>query len=179
VLGLPAIWILRLSHRVGRDFRVTTHLGLVGRAFGAKGMYYSGDKDKEMEKSILRVNERWGGEFKVIYTRQPIKLVNGWREKGVLIHLTMYGLPIDDVISEIRGLNKDILVVVGGAKVPSIYYSLADYNIAITHQPHSEIAALAIFLDRFYKGEQLKFEFSDAKIRVVPCEKGKRLYKGP
>jgi tRNA (cytidine56-2'-O)-methyltransferase len=32
------ITVLRLSHRVGRDERVTTHVGLTARAFGASGI---------------------------------------------------------------------------------------------------------------------------------------------
>ena len=44
-------------------------------------------------------------------------------------------------------LESEILVVVGGAKVSGTIFELADYNIAIGHQPHSEVAALAVFLD--------------------------------
>lgn len=35
------IYILRLGHRPKRDRRVTTHVILVARAFGAKGVYIS------------------------------------------------------------------------------------------------------------------------------------------
>ena len=31
-------------------------------------------------------------------------------------------------------------------------YGLADYNVAVTGQPHSEISSLALFLDHLYEG---------------------------
>ena len=174
---MPEIWVLRLSHRIHRDIRVTTHLGLVARAFGANGMYYSGDRDVEMESSILRVNERWGGDFKVKYIRKPLLLVKDWSNMGITVHLTMYGLPVDDVINDIRKVDKNILIIVGGAKVPGTYYSISDYNVSITNQPHSEIAALAIFLDRYYKGGEMNLEFPGAKFRVIPTSKGKKILR--
>jgi len=175
---LKEIWILRLSHRIVRDARVTTHVALVGRAFGAKGMYYTGDRDKELEEKIRSVVDSWGGDFKVIYVESPLKLVRSWKEKGgVVIHLTMYGINIDDKINEIRNMDRDMLVIVGSEKVPRIYYEISDYNIAIGHQPHSEVAALAIFLDRIYMGRELKLKFKNAKIEIVPKEKGKMVRK--
>ncbi len=71
-----------------------------------------------------------------------------WRRNGeVVVHLTMYGINIDDVIDEIAGLNRDILIAIGAKKVLSFFYEIADYNVAIGHQLRSEIAALAVFLD--------------------------------
>ncbi|MGC2387528.1 MAG: hypothetical protein WA460_10645, partial [Nitrososphaeraceae archaeon] len=54
-------------------------------------------------------------------------------------------------------------------------YTLADYNVAIGNQPHSEIGALSIFLDRVFKGEELKKNFRGAKLRIIPNGKGKRV----
>jgi len=71
-----------------------------------------------------------------------------WRRNGeVVVHLTMYGINIDDVIDEIAGLNKDIPIAIGAKKVPRFFYEIADYNVGIGHQPRSEIAALAVFID--------------------------------
>ncbi|NIS35916.1 MAG: tRNA (cytidine(56)-2'-O)-methyltransferase, partial [Actinobacteria bacterium] len=39
-----------------------------------------------------------------------------------------------------------LLVVVGAAKVSFDVYEAADWNVAVTNQPHSEVAALAVFL---------------------------------
>ncbi|NIU84342.1 MAG: tRNA (cytidine(56)-2'-O)-methyltransferase, partial [Candidatus Thorarchaeota archaeon] len=41
--------------------------------------------------------------------------------------------------------------------------------------PHSEIAALAIFLDRLFQRKELKRRFEGAKIKVTPQERGKKI----
>jgi tRNA (cytidine56-2'-O)-methyltransferase len=51
---------------------------------------------------------------------------------------------------------------------------MSDFNMSIGNQPHSECAALAIFLDRFFEGKELVKEFKKAKIKVVPQERGKK-----
>ncbi len=54
---------------------------------------------------------------------------------------------------------------------------MADINVAVSNQPHSEVAALAIFLDRLYKGEELNIMFGDSKIKVIPMERGKKVIR--
>ena len=94
---------------------------------------------------------------------------------GIIIHLTMYGIELSNIVDDLRKMSdKDLLVIVGGAKVPGSVYQLADYNIAIGHQPHSEIAALSVFLDNLNKGEGRKRKYPDAKINVIPTEHGKQ-----
>ncbi|WP_192806472.1 RNA methyltransferase [Saccharolobus islandicus] len=46
------IYVLRLGHRPARDKRVTTHVILVARAFGAKGVYIEG-KDGKNDKIYI------------------------------------------------------------------------------------------------------------------------------
>ncbi len=170
------VYVLRLGHRPERDKRITTHVGLVARAFGAHGFILADVSDDKVITSLLDVVERWGGPFNIIQGVNSIKYIKEWKNKGgEVIHLTMYGEPIDFVIDEIRYSPKDKLVIVGAEKVPRIYYELADYNIAIGNQPHSEVAALAIFLDRLYEGRELYLKFSKWKIRVVPQKRGKRI----
>jgi Uncharacterized protein conserved in archaea len=104
-------------------------------------------------------------------------MVKEWKNDcGKVIHLTMYGINIKNAIGEIQKENK-ILVVIGAEKVPRELYELADYNVSIGNQPHSEIAALAIFLDRIFKGKQLKKEFKGAKLKIIPMPKGKMVVK--
>ncbi len=173
---LRKIWILRLTHRRERDKRVTTHVGLVARAFGASGMYYSGERDSKLEEKIADINKRWGGDFKVIYINKTIDLIKKWRiEGGLIVHLTMYGIPLPKVIDSIR--NNDLLIILGSEKVRKVYYMLSDYNISITNQPHSEIAALAVLLDYLYKGSEFKFEFYGGKFKIIPSEKSKKVVK--
>ncbi|MHA1952530.1 MAG: tRNA (cytidine(56)-2'-O)-methyltransferase [Candidatus Heimdallarchaeaceae archaeon] len=168
--------VLRLLHRIIRDKRMTTHLALTARAFGASSFFYSGDHDSGVEESINDVALDWGGEFNVRYLEKPSNFIKEWKgENGIVTHLTMYGIELSDLIENIRNtLDKNLLVVVGGAKVPGFIYELADYNIAIGHQPHSEIAALSVFLDNLSKGEARKIKHSDAKINIIPSERGKQ-----
>ena len=57
-------------------------------------------------------------------------------------------------------------------KVPAEVYQRADFNVSVGNQPHSEIAALAIFLDRFTEGKAL-YEDRHGKMTVIPNERGK------
>lgn len=165
--------ILRIGHRPERDQRVTTHVGLTGRALGARGMYLAAS-DKGVVQSIADVTERWGGEY---FCEDNVKwrsCIKEWKaEGGVVVHLTMYGLNLPDVIGEIRP-NGKILVIVGAEKVPGEIYGLADYNVAVTGQPHSEISSLALFLDHLFAGMELKNEFPGAKIHIIPSKAGKQ-----
>lgn len=171
------ISILRLSHRIVRDKRVTTHLALVGRAFCAKKMYYSGDRDPSIENKIREVNERFGGDFQVIYIDDPVKFVSNWRkEGGTAIHLTMYGIPLTHLLDELRRKER-ILLIVGSEKVPRVYYEIVDYNVSITNQPHSEIAAIAVFLDRVLDGLEFTHEFSGGAYRIIPSSRDKKLIR--
>jgi tRNA (cytidine56-2'-O)-methyltransferase len=167
------IVVLRLGHRPERDQRVTTHVGLLSRALGARGMYLAGD-DKGIVQSIKRVVEQWGGDFFIEDKVKWRRCIDDWkRSGGIVVHLTMYGIPIRDFEGEIKTHEK-ILVIVGAEKVPGEVYGLADYNISVTGQPHSEIASLSVFLDRIFGGEELGLEFPGAKIKVVPCRQGKK-----
>lgn len=174
---MTRVVVLRLGHRPKRDKRVTTHVGLVARAFGASGLIIAGVKDEDVVRRLKRVCEVWGRkDFEVIDGVDPLDYIGNWKASGgAVVHLTMYGLHIDDVMDEIKSLKKNILVIVGAAKVPRVYYELSDYNVAIGHQPHSEIAALAIFLDRLYDGEELKLIYPDAKLCIEPSPRGKRV----
>ncbi|MEA2003479.1 MAG: tRNA (cytidine(56)-2'-O)-methyltransferase [archaeon] len=171
------ITLLRLGHRLGRDSRITTHCGLVARAFGAGRVILSGDYDKKIVDSLKGVSEQWGGDFEVDYDRQWMKVIKKFKEDGaVVVHLTMYGMNLQDKIDEVRKTckGKDVLVVVGSQKVPGEVYELSDYNIAVGNTPHSEISALALFLDRFFCGKQLDKKQENGKISIIPQERGKK-----
>jgi tRNA (cytidine56-2'-O)-methyltransferase len=129
-----------------------------------------------LEESIGRVAPEWGGQFAFGFSGSWRRVISGWR--GRIIHLTMYGLPVREVIPEIRGEGSDVLVVVGGAKVPGEVYGLADWNVGVTSQPHSEVSALAVFLHELREGEELGLAFPGARKRVVPQARGKRVDVG-
>ena len=128
--------------------------------------------------SIEKVSKSWGGGFKVSYVQNWAKKITEWKRMGgKVIHLTMYGLPLMQVIDQIRSLMEPLLIVVGGAKVPRRVYEMADYNVSVTSQPHSEISALALFLHELFEGEELSISFDDAKLRIVPQERGKKVLR--
>ncbi len=171
------IVVLRLGHRPERDKRVTTHVGLVGRAFGANGMLLASN-DKGIERSIREVTSRWGGDFFVRTGVNWKEEVTNWkREEGKVCHLTMYGENILDVINEVRAKSERIMIIVGAEKVPYDVFEAADWNIAAGNQPHSEIAALCLFLDYLQQGKELKEKFDNAKLEIVPKRRGKELKK--
>lgn len=168
--------ILRLGHRYVRDYRATTHLALVARAFGAEKMLVSSIED-EVKESVDKVNKQWGGEFKIEEISTNWKsIVKEWKDKGnIVVHLTMYGININDIIDEIKRY-KDIMVIVGAEKVPREAFELSNYNVAIGNQPHSEIAALAVFLDRYFEGKELYKDFK-GRLRIKPSNKYKIVEK--
>lgn len=162
-----------MGHRAGRDPRLTTHLALVARAFGASRMLLH-PPDDALADRIAAVRSAWGGSFDVVGC--PV-----WREAlrafdGPVVHLTMYGTPLERAVPSLRRARR-LLVVVGGAKVPADLYRLADHNLAVGNQPHSEVAALALLLDRVV-GAPSAARWSGARQRIVPSARGKRVRTG-
>ena len=165
--------VLRYGHRIARDFRVTSHCALVARAFGAKKIIICGAEDPALAKRAEKISKHWGGSFQVSFADQWRREIEKYRSEGFkIIHLTMYGVPVTKKMKQIQK-NKKLLIVIGSQKVERAVYDTADLNISITLQPHSEIAALAVFLDRLFEGKFLSKEFKNSKIAISPKEKGK------
>jgi tRNA (cytidine56-2'-O)-methyltransferase len=172
--GEPDLCVLRLGHRPGRDERMSTHVGLTARALGADRVVFTGKAEGPRE-TVADITERFGGPFAVEVSESYRPLLEEF--DGRVIHLTMYGLPVQEVEDELKSAHRTepLLVVVGAEKVPFDVYEAADYNVAVTNQPHSEVASLAVFLDRLHGGRELDREWMDADRRVVPKERGKRV----
>lgn len=172
------IVILRIGHRVQRDQRITTHVALTARTLGAEGMLLDSD-DSGIEKSINEVTQRWGGTFYVRRITNWKNEIRNWKENGgKVLHLTMYGVNLPDVINEV--ITENLLIIVGAEKVPPELYGLADWNVAVGNQPHSEVAALALVLDRLASSsgiEPLKTQFSGGEVEIVPKSRGKEVRK--
>ena len=170
------IVVLRLGHRPERDKRITTHVALTARAFGADKIIISAEEDEHVRESVEDVVKRWGGPFEITFDPRWKKILREWR--GTIVHLTMYGTHIDDAMPKLKEelkAGKDFLIVVGAEKVPREVYELAHYNVAVGNQPHSEVAALAVFLDRLLDGEGLRKSFDNARLKIIPQERGKRV----
>lgn len=173
--------VLRLGHRPGRDDRMTTHVALTARALGADRAILVGEAGQARE-TVTDITDRFGGPFDVTVTDAWRPTLHDW--DGTVVHLTMYGEPVESAVGSIRGQvgidgddpgGDDLLLVVGAGKVDFEVYDHADWNVGVTNQPHSEVAALAVFLDRLFRGRELDREWADADRRVVPQSTGKRV----
>ena len=169
------IEIVRIGQRLVRDDRVTTHVALVSRSFGAEKIFMT-EVNPEIKDTLDKINKTWGGNFVVEFIDKWKPIVKKKKEENFrVVHLTMYGESINDIQEKIRK-EEDLLVVVGAEKVPREIYELADFNVGIGSQPHSEISALAILLDRIQKGKQFDRPFPDAKRKIIPTKKGKNVH---
>lgn len=162
------IVILRAGHRIDRDKRVTTHVALVARVFGADKILVT-TKDSTLEKTIRSVCHRFGGNFEIATGVNAKQVIDQW--KGTIIHLTMYGEELETAVSKINSKD-DLLIIVGSEKVPAYFYEAADFNIAVGNQPHSEVAAVAIFLDRITQGVWSTKKFHGT-LEILPSQRGK------
>jgi tRNA (cytidine56-2'-O)-methyltransferase len=169
--------VLRWGHRP-RDSRVTSHIFLTARAFGASSVIVSDVQDESLQNTAQKIGSSWGGQFRLEMGIPWRTAIKEWRlGGGILVHLTMYGENIETtaVLQRIRSRGKPIMILVGSQKVPADFYDSADFNVAVGSQPHSEVAALAVFLDRLYHGVELRKRFRNAKIRVKSSRTGKKV----
>jgi tRNA (cytidine56-2'-O)-methyltransferase len=128
----------------------------------------------EIKDTVKKVNESWGGDFQIEFIDNWRKLLKLKKKSSKIVHLTMYGENINDVDEKIRQ-EDNILIVVGAEKVPRDVYEQADYNVAVGNQPHSEISALAVLLDRIQNGNQFSTKYNNARLEIVPTKKGKKV----
>ncbi len=156
---------------------MTTHVGLTARALGADRVLLP-DNAGQAAETVADITDRFGGPFEVEQTSELDATIDRW--PGVAVHLTMYGERVQDVAGDVRKAHRSepVLIVVGGEKVPFEVYEAADWNVAVTNQPHSEVAGLAVFLDRLFEGRELEREWVDAGRRVIPRATGKRVVDG-
>jgi len=168
------IEVVRIGQRLVRDDRVTTHVALVSRAFGAERIFMS-EVNPEIKDTVEKINKTWGGKFELEFINKWKSIVKKKKEENFkIVHLSMYGQNINIVQEELRK-EENMLIVVGAEKVPREIYELADYNVGVGSQPHSEISALAILLDRIQEGKQFEKDFTDAKRKIIPTKNGKNV----
>ncbi len=165
--------VLRLGHRRERDKRITSHLGLTARAFGADEVILAGEEDESALETWRSVSERFGGEFECRYETNPLSFLRrfakdaGDGKPGEIVHLTMYGESWRESLGVIER-NRPMVIVVGGTKVPGEVFRLAKYNISIGNQPHSEVAALGVFLESLIGQIDESTHFQGGDIQVIP-----------
>jgi len=168
--------VLRIGHRFFRDSRVTTHVCLTARALGADGVIIADREDKTVEASIREVGKRFGGNFSIESGKPWKRAIRDWKDQGgKVVHLTAYGLKLPHVIQAIDEGDKDILVVVGSEKMPGEVFKLADWNVSVTNQPMSEVAALAVFLDWHLQHGAFDMTFPNGQVQIVPSSDRKNI----
>src|SRR3972149_6867491 len=92
------VTVLRLGHRPSRDKRVTTHVALVARAFGASGILVD-VADPSLVRVVRGVVRNFGGEFVIETGVNWRRRLKAW--PGTVVHLTMYGESVDEAIPRI------------------------------------------------------------------------------
>ena len=168
--------VLRLDHRLKRDTRITTHVCLTARAFGASKIYLSGERDNKLMENVRDTASRFGGNFEIEYCEGYMGVINKWKaDGGKVVHLTMYGSQAHEVAPEVREDGSDILIIVGGSKVPGKVYKAADWNVSVTTQPHSEVSSLAVFQHLLMDGKEFELEFENPVLEVIPTAHGKNV----
>ncbi len=158
-----------MGHRIPRDQRITTHVALTARALGAAEILVD-RRDEELEATVADVVERFGGPFRIATGVRWREVIRRW--PGKVVHLTMYGQPLKEVLPDLPR-DKDLLVIVGAEKVPGEVFEVADWNIAVGHQPHSEVAALAVFLEKYFGEDAFRRTFEEGTVRIIPSPRGK------
>ena len=168
------IEVLRIGQRLVRDDRVTTHVALVSRAFGAQKIFMT-EINPEIKETLKKINQTWGSNFEIDYIDKWRPIIKKKKNEGFkIVHLTMYGENVNDAQEQIKN-EKKILIVVGAEKVPREVYEMSDYNVGVGNQPHSEISALAVLLDRIQEGKQFQKPFPGGKRKIIPTKKGKNV----
>jgi len=56
------IEVVRIGQRVVRDDRVTTHVALVSRSFGAEKIFMT-EVNPEIKDTLDKINNTWGGNL--------------------------------------------------------------------------------------------------------------------
>ena len=163
--------VLRIGHRPERDKRITTHVALTARAFGASRISFH-RADSRILDTVSDVCKKFGGDFKIETTSNPKRFLKDW--PGKIIHLTMFGISIDEEVDKIKELPEPLLFVVGAEKVPVWVFELSDYNIAIGNQPHSEVAALSVALSKIY-GNIYNQNFEGGEVKVIPSSERRNM----
>ena len=125
---------------------------------------YLSKPDSRVVTTIDEVVSKFGGDFEIEPLFNPRKFAKNW--EGRIVHLTMFGLPLEDFEDKLRKEQSPILFIVGAGKVPPWTFEYADYNISIGNQPHSEVSALAISLSRL--NENYVDQNFDGPLQVIP-----------
>ena len=81
------IEVVRIGQRLVRDDRVTTHVALVSRGFGAERIYMT-EINPEIKDTIGKINNTWGGNFEIEFIEKWKPVVKKKKDEGYkIVHL--------------------------------------------------------------------------------------------
>src|SRR3989475_10908877 len=128
---MARIVVLRMGHRIPRDWRLTTHVCLTARAMGADGVVIADIADKEVEGKVRDVVQRFGGGF-TLETGQPWEeAIRDWKDAGGTGgHATAYGLQLPADGDAILDTGPNVLAGIGAAKVPGGLFGVAGWKVS-------------------------------------------------
>ena len=142
---------------------------LTARAFGASSVIFTSTNaslNSRLKRYCSSISKKWGGNFNVQFTNAWKSYLESKRNYKK-VYLTRYGTPIKKQVYTLRSYRNIIIILSITEEIKS-FGELADFNISITSQPHSSIAAMAIFLNQYFAGRELSLNFSNAKFKVIP-----------
>ena len=100
--------VLRLDHRLKRDTRITTHVCLTARAFGASKIYLAGERDNKLMENVRDTASRFGGNFEIEYAEGYMRVIN----KMLVVCKCNYGISVSLImLLYLRALLYDIAAV--------------------------------------------------------------------
>ena len=158
--------------------RRDTTARLVGISdIGVSPWFYSRkstDGSPTLDDAITEYERDLGRQVRKLREAPPRAPIDASLAAETVIHLTMYGEPWRETVESIPR-DAPTVVVVGGTKVPGELFRIADHNVSIGNQPHSEVAALAVFLESWIGSIDESIRFAGGEIEVVPSERAKRV----
>lgn len=156
---------------IGRgEYPATLDLCLTARALGALEITFVGKKDGRLSRYINVINSKWGGKFKIKFVDSYTDALKA-ASKYTKVYLTRFGEPLQSKRSILKTYKNILLIVTPGNEMSKMH-EISNFNVSVSSQPHCSAAAIAIFLHEFYEGRELAMHFENAKMKVIPAERG-------
>ena len=135
-------------------------LMLSARALGASSITFAAQLDNKRIVSFnKKVIKRWGGEFKVEFSRTIADAFKDRRNYKV-VYLTQFGEPLGKIAHTLKAYRNLLIVVSSKESIKSIM-DRSDFMVSVSRQPNSATAALSVFLHVFFEGRELAVHFKN------------------
>ena len=151
------------------SYEKVTDICLIARAFGASEIVFTMNDSKLKSKAQRFCNDickKWGGSFSVSFTNNWKAYIKNKRNYKT-IYLTRYGTPMRQAEYVLR-TYKNMLIIASFSEKINELYTIADFNISITSQPHTVASSITSLLRAYYRNRELSMHFENAKYKVIP-----------